>query len=905
MRVCEDDAGDDADKPGTAAVAMEALEEGRVRRQAPCAVGLSLPGMVVRATRPEVKPLAGNGRWDHLLRPGKSVELCRKLAYIFRADEPVDCGRTNGRTAGLSCTSFGKSYATEVFSPLAVVDVMHSARTFWSPKGDENLLRLAVPDDGRLVVVGDTHGQLEDVLWIFFKHGLPSAKNQYLFNGDIVDRGGHALEILLLLFALKRDNPEAVHILRGNHEDVNCVIHFGFKAELENKFQESLSPVWNACTCVVFPLMPVAALISNAPGGRRLCVVHGGVPVGLPHHAGPISLESDLVKVSRQRPTVQRTHEGDHDAQLLHHFLWADPASSEADRVRSSARAGKFVEADTKAFCAHNGLALLVRSHEVPRTLRGACFCHSGMCLTVFSASNYTGSAGNRGGVLLISHSGPTGGVDVAEHWAPPWPHLYELFGESGDLLVEPSAEIRKQKALDWEAQFGIGSGSIAEEKCSSGRSPEVPGPLGACSWSPSKAAVAEYTDMSPTAAEAAGAVASAATAQRLQFMTERLVEHKDELFERFCALDTGCHGTIPRAAWAGVMLDVLGPRCEEVVTSELVVELARSWRLEDPVEYVRFLHRFQIRDDPTDGSVLVDRIQVVSQLQAQLVDFSSLNLEHLLDPNGDKAVSRAEFASMLPHVHVTVPRWQAAALYETMSFLMQQSPLTLDSTILCLALVSQDPPPLTGDPDEEAAQQAGTQILKSGVSLPGIFRSWDTSRDGFLSLSELEQGITALTDAGIAKKVVAACQVTSHGMGHCPGRVSMFEFIRALAPRQLTLQLQRSMIKEVLKRVWICRPSLLSGLARRDPDATNVVGLEDFKSCVKEINSKLEEMGLHRLTEIQVNVVCEIAAAGSQEVRYDHFLRGLHVEDTDAPETMQAAVQRTDGADPEHFTKF
>ena len=65
---------------------------------------------------------------------------------------------------------------------------------------------------------GDTHGQLQDVLWIFDEHGEPSATNAYLFNGDIADRGKHALEIFLLLFAYQLAEPRSVYINRGNHE---------------------------------------------------------------------------------------------------------------------------------------------------------------------------------------------------------------------------------------------------------------------------------------------------------------------------------------------------------------------------------------------------------------------------------------------------------------------------------------------------------------------------------------------------------------------------------------------------------------------------------------------------------------------------------------------------------------
>ena len=53
---------------------------------------------------------------------------------------------------------------------------------------------LSVADDSQLVLVGDTHEQLEDVLWIFFKYGWPSEQNRYLFNGDIVDRSAAAQE---------------------------------------------------------------------------------------------------------------------------------------------------------------------------------------------------------------------------------------------------------------------------------------------------------------------------------------------------------------------------------------------------------------------------------------------------------------------------------------------------------------------------------------------------------------------------------------------------------------------------------------------------------------------------------------------------------------------------------------
>ena len=45
----------------------------------------------------------------------------------------------------------------------------------------------------------------------------------WIFNGDLVDRGDHACEIVLLIFALKLKHPKHVFVNRGNHEarDIN------------------------------------------------------------------------------------------------------------------------------------------------------------------------------------------------------------------------------------------------------------------------------------------------------------------------------------------------------------------------------------------------------------------------------------------------------------------------------------------------------------------------------------------------------------------------------------------------------------------------------------------------------------------------------------------------------------
>jgi serine/threonine-protein phosphatase 5 len=78
------------------------------------------------------------------------------------------------------------------------------------------------PSDQVIKIVGDTHGQFQDLLYIFDTYGFPSSSNLYLFNGDYVDRGSQGLEILLTIFAWKIANPDAIFLNRGNQYVFFC-----------------------------------------------------------------------------------------------------------------------------------------------------------------------------------------------------------------------------------------------------------------------------------------------------------------------------------------------------------------------------------------------------------------------------------------------------------------------------------------------------------------------------------------------------------------------------------------------------------------------------------------------------------------------------------------------------------
>lgn len=825
--------------PGVLSVNMENHEEMRINGQT-----MSLPFMApVTPNTRQLRDLPDGGRLDYLLEPGRASELLAELPGIFQGEPPVNCG-AQPHLVGIS-SNFGEaSYGREVFSPQAVGKILSLGTQFWPSGPDGNVQELEIFKGERFVVVGDTHGQLEDLLWVFFKHGNPSPNCRYLINGDIVDRGGHALEILLLLFCLRRDMPSAVAINRGNHEDIQTGIHFGFKAELEYKFGKHHGTLWNFCGTSVFPAMPlVHVILGPLTDRRKFCVMHGGVPVDCPGQTQPVSFK-ELRQIDRGVSTVQQITQ-DVRSHLLFNLLWADPTDSADGKLSGGHRGNRYTQSETQAFCDVNKVAFVVRSHEVPKSLRGAVASHGGKCFTIFSASNYLGSTGNRGGTFVCEEGK---GLQLVEHWAPPWPQLFEILSKGANKSVED----RSEAVGDWEQQVGIKK-----------KKPEA----------------ASSTE-SPRAAQPLPQVASSnSEAQLQQFVIERICEDKDELYNKFSAQDDKGARLLPKSVWASILMS---SSLDKVLTRDVLDKLAGHWKVDDPVNYIRFLHRFQIRGAEDLGNVS-DLMREVSKLRKKLIDSPVQSLERLLDPSGDRKVSCTEFAELLPQFSIQIPQAQVMHIYESLASLMQQNPLTLDSTILCLSIMSRDPAPV--NQWSEVAENIGVEISKSGKSYAYAFRLWDTDRDGFLQQDELKQGLERLFDKEhISSEDVADFMQYVDGLGGSPdGRVSLLEFVRAVAPRSLSATLHKTMLKEVLRRVWVCRPLLEACLLQFDKAAIGQVTREEFRTCILQVDRKLREMGRPALQSSEVEAICEIASGGARRnVNYKKFIKSLRIVDTE-----------------------
>ena len=122
---------------------------------------------------------------------------------------------------------------------------------------ENNYIFVNVP----IIVIGDIHGQLFDMLQVFTKIcPISQSDMNYLFLGDFVDRGYHSLETFAYLATLKIMYPTRIFLLRGNHETRAVNSFYGF---YKNCIEVYGNPAIWELSNLVFDLLPLAAPFSN------------------------------------------------------------------------------------------------------------------------------------------------------------------------------------------------------------------------------------------------------------------------------------------------------------------------------------------------------------------------------------------------------------------------------------------------------------------------------------------------------------------------------------------------------------------------------------------------------------------------------------------------------------------
>lgn len=230
-----------------------------------------------------------------------------------------------------------------------------------------------------ILVVGDLHGHLLDLLRIFRNYGFPP-RQSYIFLGDYIDRGEYSLETVIFIYAFKVLYPKNVYMIRGNHEffsNFNSSQIFSTECETHYPRTKLYETIINS-----FASMPLAAKLFN----KVLCI-HGGI--------SPDFVSLEQLK-QFQRPITDYNNDP-----ILTGLLWSDPNRND-DHFAPSRRKTGFLFGVTafQNFCANNNISYVLRGHEC--VMDGYQLMFGGKLITVFSSSNYCGTTGNKAAVLFV-----------------------------------------------------------------------------------------------------------------------------------------------------------------------------------------------------------------------------------------------------------------------------------------------------------------------------------------------------------------------------------------------------------------------------------------------------------------------------------------------------------------------
>lgn len=253
--------------------------------------------------------------------------------------------------------------------------------------------RITLEIEGNLIVVGNLHGNLFDLLRILRYAQI--CRFKILFLGDFVDYGEFSIECLTLLFAKKIQNPDSIFLIRGDHEFNSICSENGFKNEIVNfsnleknnnnnndNDEKSFVSLKNsscyeyseklyAAFLKVFSYLPVAAIVNKT----TFCV-HGGLSPKI-HHVDGIN---KLIK----RPIYYFE-----DNLLLADLVSGEPVdrSSGMFTRNPSGRGYLFNQEAASVFLNDNSFVRMIRSHS--KIQNGSLRSFYDRCVTVYSASSY------------------------------------------------------------------------------------------------------------------------------------------------------------------------------------------------------------------------------------------------------------------------------------------------------------------------------------------------------------------------------------------------------------------------------------------------------------------------------------------------------------------------------------
>ncbi len=144
--------------------------------------------------------------------------------------------------------------------------------------------KLKLSSDSRVLFHGDLHGDLHSLNeWLKhlnrkgwmkgFKAVDPNLNLMFL--GDYTDRGSYGVEVMYVLLRLRVENPGQVWMARGNHEDIQLTMNYGFLKEATAKYGPEF-PIKRLSR--IYDFLPV--VIYTGHGSDYIQCNHGGMEPG-------------------------------------------------------------------------------------------------------------------------------------------------------------------------------------------------------------------------------------------------------------------------------------------------------------------------------------------------------------------------------------------------------------------------------------------------------------------------------------------------------------------------------------------------------------------------------------------------------------------------------------------------
>eukprot|EP00929_Paragymnodinium_shiwhaense_P080536 TRINITY_DN42009_c0_g1_i1.p1 TRINITY_DN42009_c0_g1~~TRINITY_DN42009_c0_g1_i1.p1 ORF type:complete len:980 (+),score=227.17 TRINITY_DN42009_c0_g1_i1:79-3018(+) len=739
------------------------------------------------------------------------------------------------------------------------------------------------PAPGQCVIVGDTHGQFEDVLWLFFEHGEPSPSNVYLFNGDVTDRGSSAAEILILLLLFKLWDPTCVHMNRGNHEDPTMNEFYGFYDECVAKYGKAKGgEVFDAFN-QLFHFLPLYCVVD-----KGVFVVHGGL------FRKHFTL-NQLRRVDHRKGIPITAGSGLDTA--LFDSMWSDP--SDHNGIGSNSRGDEIVTFGpdvTRRFLRENKFRLLVRSHQLPDNGSGYEWNHDFRCLTVFSASNYCGDCGNLGSVLILSE----GDDDmIIEHYAPSKKELADYESEADTAFARLQAQAKCLKAQRKMMR-------TAQDRMEKDIMKRV-----------SELVVKHKADL-------------------FEYWSE-VDESPRGMFRISAALwREGCATILDEALPWKRLQDIMGvldvePSLDASLSSGGLAGGAQ-------VNYVKFLSKYRVAYDADYGLAASGWENAVwSRLMETLLraDLPLREALAALDSTHDGLVSGVEFGKLLENCHVGLTPMQAryllravisnpgdlgdstasdggiagrASVWDVLGRLQMSLPVSTEDASGKAVSQERQTESAWAVPKLKALatavlEDATARLKASGEEWPvskllaAWFEDMDTSANGFLEFPEFETALRSIkkklefrgcpADKDSLARLARYCDVLGNG------RVNYFELLNSLTwEDSVGESVKQDLMESVHAGIYFNAAAIRTAFHKLDETRCGTVSQDGFTSALKTVGAVLQtgRSGLEggQLLSGQLDAIAQhLPKEADGTINYETFLASFRIVDmTELPRT-------------------